>query len=87
MKKRIMGSVCLASFCAVAVWLEFGMMLYFGTALTLFTVAFALAALSTALYGAPEGYERADGFYIRPRDRRSGLVRHVQLSQPARARE
>ena len=79
MKRRIMESICLGSFCAGAVWLEFETMLYFGSALTLSTVVFALAALSTALYRAPEGDERADGFHVRPRDRRSGLVRHLRL--------
>jgi len=79
MKRRIIGSICLGSFCAGAVWLEFEIILYFGSALSLSTVVFALAALSTAKYRAPEGDEQADGFHVRPRDRRSGLLRHLRL--------
>jgi hypothetical protein len=79
--KRIMGLICLVSFCAGAVWLEYQMASRFGVAFVLFAGASALAAIFAALYRAPEGHEAADGFHIAPRSRRSGAGRHVRSFQ------
>jgi hypothetical protein len=85
--KQIAGLICLASLCASAVWVEYEMTWRFGGAFVLLAGASALAALSAALYRAPEGQEGADGFHIRPRSRRSGLRRHARLIQRQVRRE
>ena len=75
--KKVAGLICLVSFCAGAVFLEYKMLLLFGAALVAFAAASALAVISAALYRAPEGDERADGLHIRQRNRpkRSVLAR------------
>jgi hypothetical protein len=85
MKKTVV-LICLALFCTGVVWVEYEIMAHFGSGLILFGVASALAALFGALVRAPEGYERADGFHVRRRDR-SGLARFVRLSQRRMRRE
>lgn len=86
--KRITGSIYLALFCVGVVWVEYEMVLRFGSMFILFAAAPFLGALLVALFRAPEGYERPDGFHFRPRHRRRfSLIRHVRLFQPARARE
>ena len=63
--KNIMRLTCLTLFCLGAAWAGFEITLHFGSAVTFFFAAFALAAPSGALFCAPEGYERADGFHVR----------------------
>jgi hypothetical protein len=63
--KQIIGLLCSASFCVGAAWVEYQIMLHLGSVVILFAVASVLAALSGALFRAPEGYERADGFFGR----------------------
>ncbi len=48
--KQISGLICLASFCAGAVWVDYEMTSRFGGAFVLLAGASALAALSAALY-------------------------------------
>jgi len=84
--KRIIGSTCLAVCCLGALWVEYQMVLHFRGILILFAVAPALGALLIALFRAPEGYERPDGFHVRPRHRRLTPIRRVRLFQSARAR-
>lgn len=67
--KKVAGLICLALFCAGTVFLEYEMLLFFGTAFVVFAAACALAVISGALYSAPEGDERADGLHIRQRNR------------------
>ena len=85
--KKIMGLICLALFCVGAAWVEYEMMLHFGSAVIFFFAASALAALSGALVCAPEGYERADGFHVRASHRWYGFVRRVRLFQRQVRRE
>jgi hypothetical protein len=85
--KQIMGLICLASFCLGVVWVEYEMVSHFGKMLILFAVAPVLGALLIALFRAPKGYERPDGFHVRPRDRRFSLIRHVRSVQSVRAQE
>jgi hypothetical protein len=67
--RNVAGLICLASFCAGTVFLEYEMLLLFGGAFVVFAGASALAVISGALYRAPEGDERADGLHIRQRNR------------------
>jgi hypothetical protein len=85
--KRIIGLVWLALSCAGAAWVEYEMVLRFGSALILFLVGSALAVLSGALICAPEGYERADGFHFRARDQRLRFVPRFWFSQRRVRRE
>jgi hypothetical protein len=78
--KNIAGIVCLASFCAGAVWIEYEAISRFGVAFILIAGASALAVLSVVLFRAPEGYEGANGLHVRPGNRRFGPTRHVRLS-------
>ena len=84
--KRTAGLMCLGSFYAGALWTEYQTALLLGTGCFLFAAGSALALLATALCRAPEGYERPDGFHVRPKDRRASMVR-IRFSQPARARQ
>jgi hypothetical protein len=85
--KRIMGLFCLALFCLGVAWVEYEMVLHFGSMLILFAVSPLFGVLLVALLRAPEGYERPDGFHVRARcRRRSSLIRRIRLIQPARAR-
>jgi hypothetical protein len=83
--KQIIGSICLVLCCLSVAWVEYQVVSHFPSILILF-VAPVLGALLVSLFRAPEGYERPDGFHIRPRDRRLGPIRRVRLLQPARAR-
>lgn len=85
--KKIIRLVWLALFCVGAVWVEYEMALHFGSGLILFLIASLLAALSGALFCAPEGYERADGFHVRAPNGRSGLVSRLRLLQRQVRRE
>jgi hypothetical protein len=85
--KQIMGLICLALFCLGAAWVDYEIVLHFGSVLILFAVAPVLGALLIALFRAPKGYERPDGFHVRARDRRSSLIRHVRSFQSVRAQE
>jgi hypothetical protein len=68
--KKVAGLICLALFCAGTVFLEYKMLLLFGSAFVVFAAASAFAVISGALYRAPEGDERGDGLHIRQRNRR-----------------
>lgn len=72
--KKVAGLICLALFCAGTVFLEYKMLLLFGTAFVVFAAACALAVISGALYRAPEGDERGDGLHIRQRNRPRRLL-------------
>ena len=85
--KQTAGLMCLGSFYAGALWIEYQTAVLLGAGCFLFAVGSALTFLAAALYRAPEGYERRDGFHVRPRDGRPSLVRHSRFSQPARARQ
>lgn len=75
--KQIMGLICLALFCPSVAWLEYEMVLNFGSMLILFAAAPVLTALLVALLRAPEGYERPDGFHLRTRARGFNPTRHA----------
>ena len=85
--KNIAGIICLASFCAGTIWVEYEAISRFGGAFILIAGASALAVLSAALFRAPEGYEDANGLHVRPGNRRLGHGRHVRLSQRQVRRE
>ena len=83
--KKTAGVICFASFCAGAVWVEYEAILRFGGTFVLITGASALAALSAALYHAPEGREGVDGFRIRPRRPRPHLLPHTAARHGSKA--
>ena len=85
--KRTAGLMCLGSFYAGALWTEYQIALLFGTGCFLLVGVSALAVMAVTLRRAPEGYERPDGFHVRPRKRRASLVPQIRFSQPARARQ
>ena len=85
--KQVAGLICLASFGGGIVWAEYEIMSRLGFAFILIAGASASAALSGALYRAPEGYEDADGLHICRRKRRSALARYVRLFQQQVRRE
>ena len=85
--KNMAGIICLASFCAGTVWVEYEAISRFGGAFILIAGASALAVVSGALFRAPEGYEGANGLHVRPANRRFGHTRHVRLSQRQVRRE
>ena len=85
--KIIAGIICVASFCAGTIWVEYEAISRFGGAFILIAGASALAVLSGALFRAPEGYEDANGLHVRPGNRRFGHSRHVRLSQRQVRRE
>jgi hypothetical protein len=85
--KNTAGIICLASFCAGTIWVEYEAISRFGGAFILIAGASALAVLSAALFRAPEGYEGANGLHVRPSNRRLGHTRHVRLSQRQVRRE
>ena len=74
--KNIAGLICLASFWAGTIWVEYEATSRVGGAFVLIAGASALAALSAALYRAPEGHEGVEGFHIRPR-RRPRVLPHT----------
>jgi hypothetical protein len=79
--KQIIGLICLSLVCLGIVWVEYQMILQFRSALILIALPAVLGALSVALFRAPEGYERSDGFHVCARRRR---VRGVRPAQRAR---
>jgi hypothetical protein len=79
--RNIIGLTCLALFCVGAASVGYEVTLYFGSAVIFFFAAFALAAPSGALFCAPEGYERADGFHVRAPKGRCGLAGRLRLFQ------
>ena len=85
--KRVAGIMCLGSLYAGALWAEYQIALLLGVGGFLLVGGSALTVLAVALRRAPEGYERADGFHVRPPDRRTTLVPQIRFSQPARARQ
>ena len=84
---KTMRLICLALLCVGAAWVGYEVTLYFGSAVILFFAAFPLAALSGALFCAPEGYEQADGFHVRAPNGRCGLVGRLRLLQRQVRRE
>ena len=72
--KHVAGLMCLASLYAGALWTEYQIALLLGTGCFLMVGGSALALLATALYRAPEGYERPDGFHIRRRHQTTSLL-------------
>jgi hypothetical protein len=82
--KLIMGSMCLALFCASAAWVEYKIVSSLGSALSLLAFTPMLAAILVALLRAPEGCENADGFYARARKRGSDAIRHGQRTRTAK---
>jgi hypothetical protein len=82
--KLIMGSMCLALFCASAAWVEYKIVLSLGSGLGLFALTSMSAAILVALRRAPEGCENADGFCARVRKRRSDAFRYAQRTRTAR---
>ena len=85
--KHIAGLMCSGSLYAGALWIEYQMALQLGVGGFLLVGGCALAVLAVALRRTPEGYERADGFHVRPPDRRTTAVPQIRFSQPARARQ
>jgi heme A synthase len=83
--KKIMGSICLALFCLGVIGVEYEMALHFGSMLILFASVAFLGVLLVALFRAPEGYERFDGFHICQHDPQSRRVRGIRLARRARA--
>jgi len=83
--KQIIGLICLSLVCLGIAWIEYQMVSHFRSALILIALPAVLGALSIALFRAPEGYERPDGFHVRLRDRRP--VRHSRLFQQRVRRE
>src|SRR6266699_1259681 len=81
--KLIMGSMCLASFCTSAAWIEYKIVLSLGSVLSLLALSSMSAAMLVALLRAPEGCENADGFYARVR-KRSDTIRHGQRTLTAK---
>jgi hypothetical protein len=77
--KQTIGLICLALFC---LGVAYQIVLHLGTMLILFAIPLALLALLIALFRAPEGYERPDGFHVCARSsRRRRRVRGVHLVQ------
>jgi hypothetical protein len=85
--KQIIGLICLALFCLGVAWVEYEIVLQFGSVLIPFAVAPVFGVLLIALYRAPEGYERPDGFHVRRPGGRFSLIRRVRSFQPGRAQE
>jgi hypothetical protein len=82
--KLIIGSMCLAVFCASAAWVEYKIVSRVGSGLSLFALTSMSAAILVALLRAPEGCENADGFCARVRKRRPDTVRHGQRTGTAK---
>ena len=83
--KQLAGLIFFASFCAGAVLVEYEIAWRVGGAFILLAGACGLAVVSCALYTAPEGDERADGFHICRRNRRSGIRGCATSSTPGSA--
>jgi hypothetical protein len=85
--RQTAGLMFLSSVYAGALWIEYQIALLLGAGCFLLVGGSTLAILAAALRRAPEGYERPDGFHVRPRHRRASLVPQIRFSQPARARQ
>jgi hypothetical protein len=83
--KKITGLICLMSFCAGTIWVEYEAISRFGGAFILTASASALAALLVALCRAPEAKERIDGFHIRPRHRRARVLPYTAARHGSKA--
>ena len=79
--KATAALMCVGSLYAGALWVAYQTALLLGVGCFLFAGGSALTLLAAALYRAPEGHERADGFHIRPRKRPSRFVPAVRPSQ------
>jgi hypothetical protein len=82
--KQIIGLICLSLVCLGIAWVEYQMVLHFRSALILIALAAAVGPLSVAVFRAPEGYERSDGFHVCARHPRQRRVRGVRLARRAR---
>jgi hypothetical protein len=85
MVKQLAGLISLVSFCAGAVLVEYEIAWRVGGALILLAGAGGLGVVSCALYTAPDGDERADGFHICRRNPRSGIRGCAASSTPGSA--
>ena len=85
--KHVAGLMCLSLVYTGVLWIEYQTALLFGVGCFPFAAGSALTLVATALYRAPEGIERRDGFHVRPQGRRARLARYIRFSQPARARQ
>jgi hypothetical protein len=85
MVKQLAGLISLVSFCAGAVLVEYEIAWRVGGALILLAGAGGLGVVSCALYTAPDGDERADGFHICRPNRRSGIRSCAASSTPSSA--
>jgi hypothetical protein len=83
--KFLIGLISWAGFCVIAACLEYKLILRFGDLPGLLAGTFALIALLTALWRAPEGYEDAGGFHIGAVPGQNEHVRHAELARPRRA--
>jgi hypothetical protein len=83
--KQLAGLIFLASFCAGAVLVEYEIAWRVGGAFILLGGACGLVVVSCALYTASEGDERADGFHICRRNRRSAIRGCAASSTPSPA--
>jgi hypothetical protein len=84
--KKMAGLICLASFCAGTIWVEYEVISRLGGVFVFIAAGFALALLSRALFRAPEGHEGPSGL-VRPHTRRFEPTRQVRLSQRQVRRE
>ena len=80
--KQLAGLISLAAFCAGAVLVEYEIASRFGGAFIILAGACGLAVVSLALYTAPGGDERADGFHICQPNPPSVIWLIVSHSQP-----
>jgi hypothetical protein len=83
--KQLARLISLALFCAGTVMVEYEIAWRVGGAFILLAGACGLAVVSRALYTAPEGDERADGFHICRRNRCSGIRGGAASSTPGSA--
>jgi len=79
--KATAALMCVGSLYAGAFWVAYQTALLLGVGCFLFAGGSALTLLAAALYRAPEGHERADGFHIRSRKRPSRFVPAVRPTQ------
>ena len=79
--KATAALMCVGSLYAGALWVAYQTALLLGVGCFLLAGGSALTLLAAALYRAPEGHERADGFHIRLRKRPSGFAPAVRPSQ------
>jgi hypothetical protein len=79
--KQLRRWIYLGPLSAGILFAEYEVLQRLGGVFVVFAGACALAIVAGALYRAPEGYEGADGFHIRPRKRSSGFGSAVRPSQ------